>query len=67
MTKTINIGLIGTGFMGKGHSIAYKKVLMIFNPPPAVPNLAVVADVTPKLAEDAANNLHKELDRHGQN
>jgi predicted dehydrogenase len=55
--KTINIGLIGTGFMGKGHSVAFKKVPMIFNPPPAIPNLAIVADISEELARQAAENF----------
>ena len=54
---TLRIGLIGTGFMGKGHSIAYKKVPMVFNPPPAQPVLAVVADVTAELAQTAARDF----------
>ena len=52
--QTINIGLIGTGFMGRAHSVAFKKVPMIFNPPPAIPTLAVVADVTEDLARKGA-------------
>lgn len=55
--KTINIGLIGTGFMGKGHSVAFKKVPMIFSAPPAIPNLTVVADVSEELAQRAAANF----------
>ena len=30
MTKTIRIGLIGSGYMGKAHTIAYKSVRSIF-------------------------------------
>lgn len=55
--KTINIGLIGTGFMGKGHSMAYQMVPMVFNPPPAVPNLVVVADITEDLAQKGARDF----------
>jgi predicted dehydrogenase len=55
--KTINIGLVGTGLMGKVHSLAFKKVPMVFNPPPAMPKLAVVADVTAELAQTAAHNF----------
>ncbi len=56
MTKipTVHIGLIGTGFMGKGHSLAFHKVGRLFDPPPARPHLAVVADVTEELARRAA-------------
>jgi predicted dehydrogenase len=54
---TINIGLVGTGFMGKGHAVAYKKVPLIFDSPPARPNLAVVADVSEPLARSAARQF----------
>ena len=30
MTNTIRIGLIGSGYMGKAHTIAYKSVRTIF-------------------------------------
>lgn len=52
--KTLNIGLIGSGFMGKGHSIAYNLVPKIFNPLPAYPRLRILGDVTEALAKDAA-------------
>ena len=55
--KRINVGLIGTGFMGKEHSIAYRKVPMIFNPPPAMPHLEVVGDVVEELAREAARHF----------
>ena len=30
MTKTINVGVIGTGFMGRAHSNAYRSVSNFF-------------------------------------
>ena len=57
VNKTLNIGLIGTGFMGKGHSMAFKTLPIIFSPPPAMPKLTVVADVTSELAQRAAANF----------
>src|SRR6476660_3539965 len=33
--KTVNVGLIGTKFMGKAHSNAYLKVAKFFAPDPA--------------------------------
>ena len=33
--KTVNVGLIGTKFMGKAHSNAYLKVAKFFDPEPA--------------------------------
>ncbi|MEZ5666111.1 MAG: Gfo/Idh/MocA family oxidoreductase [Alphaproteobacteria bacterium] len=52
--KTINIGMIGGGFMGKAHSLAYAAMPMFFWPAPAMPVRKVVADVTEDLAKDAA-------------
>jgi predicted dehydrogenase len=54
--KTLNIGLIGSGFMGKGHSMAYNLLPQIFNPLPAYPNLRVLGDVSEDLAKNAAKN-----------
>ncbi len=53
-SKTLHIGLIGTGFMGKGHSMAFHSLPLVFSPPPAIPKLVVVADVTEELAQRAA-------------
>jgi len=52
--KTYNIGLIGAGFMGKAHSMAYASMPMFFWPSPAVPCRKMVADVTKEAAKDAA-------------
>lgn len=52
--KTIKIGLIGAGFMGKTHTIAYKSINNIFGDE-VVPELVTVADINKgnakKLAE----------------
>ncbi|MCZ6530792.1 MAG: Gfo/Idh/MocA family oxidoreductase [Chloroflexi bacterium] len=58
--ETINIGLIGTGFMGKGHAMAYQMVPKIFSPAPAFPNLVVVGDVTEDLARKGARDFGAE-------
>ncbi|MGH6900084.1 MAG: Gfo/Idh/MocA family protein, partial [Geminicoccaceae bacterium] len=55
--KEVRIGLIGAGWMGKAHAVAYRNVPMIFGPEPAVPILEMVADVNPAWAEAAARNL----------
>jgi predicted dehydrogenase len=54
MTKQLNVGLIGAGFMGKAHSLAYAAMPMFFWPAPAMPHRRTVADVTPDLAAEAA-------------
>jgi predicted dehydrogenase len=53
----VRIGLIGAGWMGKAHAVAYRNVPMVFGPEPAVPVLEMVADVNPAWAEAAAHNL----------
>jgi predicted dehydrogenase len=54
MTKQLNVGLIGAGFMGKAHSLAYAGMPMFFWPAPALPHRRTVAEVTPDLAAEAA-------------
>lgn len=52
--KQLNIGLIGTGFMGKGHSMAYNLLPQIFQTLPAYPHLRVLGDISEDLAKPAA-------------
>jgi predicted dehydrogenase len=54
MTKTLGIGLIGTGFMGRAHAIAYRTALSAF-PDIPVPRLVAVADVNAEAAAKAAH------------
>jgi predicted dehydrogenase len=53
-TRTVNVGVIGAGFMGKAHSLAYAAMPMFFWPAPAIPRRAVIAEVTDDLAREAA-------------
>ncbi|TWI53268.1 Gfo/Idh/MocA family protein [Halalkalibacter nanhaiisediminis] len=55
--KTLNVGLIGAGFMAKAHSLAYAGMPMYFWPAPALTHRKMVADVTDALAKDAAARL----------
>ncbi|MDQ0217411.1 Gfo/Idh/MocA family oxidoreductase [Peribacillus cavernae] len=55
--KKMNIGMIGGGFMGKAHALAYAGMPMFFWPAPAIPNRHTVVDVTEELAKDAAARL----------
>jgi predicted dehydrogenase len=55
--QRLNIGMIGGGFMGKAHALAYAAMPMFFWPAPAVPVRHTIADVTDELASDAANRL----------
>jgi predicted dehydrogenase len=54
MTQSLNVGLIGAGFMGKAHSLAYAAMPMFFWPAPAIPQRKVIAEVSDDLAADAA-------------
>jgi predicted dehydrogenase len=53
----INVGLVGGGFMGKAHSLAYATMPMFFWPAPAVPRRRMIAEVNSLLAEEAARRF----------
>ena len=53
-TPSLNVGLIGAGFMGKAHSLAYAAMPMFFWPAPAIPVRKVIADLSDDLAAEAA-------------
>ncbi|WP_427125935.1 Gfo/Idh/MocA family protein [Priestia megaterium] len=55
--KKLNVGMIGGGFMGKAHALAYAGMPMFFWPAPAIPHRHTVVDVTEELAKDAAERL----------
>lgn len=52
--KKYNVGLIGGGFMGKAHSVAYAGMPMFFWPAPGIPIRHTFCDVTEGLAKDGA-------------
>jgi predicted dehydrogenase len=54
--KTLRIGLIGSGFMGKAHAWGYRNAGAVFRSPLA-PVLEILADATPELAAAAARAL----------
>lgn len=49
-SKSIGVGVIGTAFMGKAHSIAYAAVGSVFGGG-LRPNLVVICDLDPEIAE----------------
>ncbi len=53
MTKVMNVAMIGGGFMGKAHAMAYAAMPMFFWPAPAIPHRKVVVDITDGAAEAA--------------
>lgn len=55
--KHLNVAMIGSGFMGKAHALAYANMPVHFFPAPAIPVRKVVVDVSPELAKTAAERL----------
>jgi predicted dehydrogenase len=54
--KHLRIGLIGSGFMGKSHAVAFRNVPLVFAPS-AEPVLELLADVDEETARKAADAL----------
>lgn len=54
--KALGIGLIGTGYMGKCHALAWNAVAPVFGDVPR-PRLAVLAEATQDLADRKAREL----------
>jgi len=54
--REIRIGLIGAGFMGRAHTIAYREVGAVFELP-AVPVLEFIAEIDARAAKAAARKL----------
>lgn len=52
--ESIGVGLIGTGYMGKAHALAWNAVRPVFGDGPK-PRLAVLAEATPELAASRAD------------
>ncbi|WP_297111022.1 Gfo/Idh/MocA family oxidoreductase [uncultured Devosia sp.] len=57
MTKTLNIGLIGSGFMGQAHADAFHRAAILYPDLPAKPHLYMLADASDDLAASAASRL----------
>lgn len=55
--REITVGLIGGGFMGKAHSLAYSGVPMFFWPTEFLPMKKTIAEATPELAAAAATRF----------
>jgi predicted dehydrogenase len=55
--RELAIGLIGSGFMGKGHALAYALVGRVFDDLRATPRLRLLADRDPDTARRAAREL----------
>ena len=55
--KKLNVGLIGAGFMGKAHSLAYVAMPMFFWPAPAIPVRKTIVDVSDSIAAAATQRF----------
>ena len=50
--KKMNIGLVGAGFMGKAHMVAFSNMPKLFTDAPFIPVFKTVCDIVPEIAED---------------
>ncbi|HET7238689.1 MAG TPA: hypothetical protein VFI76_06670, partial [Terrimicrobiaceae bacterium] len=57
MSKPLNIGLIGSGFMGQAHADAYRRAGILYRSLPRTPVLYAVADQNDDLAEKSRRRL----------
>ncbi|UYQ72540.1 Gfo/Idh/MocA family oxidoreductase [Pelagibacterium flavum] len=55
--QKLNVAMIGGGFMGKAHAMAYAAMPMFFWPAPAIPVRKVVVDVNQDMAETARDRF----------
>jgi predicted dehydrogenase len=57
MSHPLNIGLIGSGFMGQAHADAYRRAGILYKNLPRIPVPYAIADQNEKLAEEARRKL----------
>ena len=57
MSNTLNIGLIGSGFMGQAHADAYRRAGILYRKLARTPVLYAVADQNDALAEQSRSRL----------
>ncbi|MBR9880076.1 MAG: Gfo/Idh/MocA family oxidoreductase [Gammaproteobacteria bacterium] len=60
MPKALNIGLIGSGFMGQAHADAYRRARTLYHDLPLRPRLVAIADQGDQAARAAAERLDVE-------
>src|SRR4030088_3049402 len=57
MSKALNVGLIGSGFMGQAHADAYRRAALFYWGLSRTPVLYAIADQNDALAEQARSRL----------
>jgi predicted dehydrogenase len=57
VSKTIGIGVVGFGWMGKAHSRAYRNIPVYFSETGLEPKLVAIADNVPERVDLAVNNF----------
>ena len=62
--KKMNIGLVGAGFMGKAHMVAFSNMPKLFTDAPFIPVFKTVCDIVPEIAEDSKKDM--DLKKHVQ-
>ena len=55
--KPLNVALIGAGFMGKAHSLAYAAMPMFFWPAPGMPVRHTIVEINDAVASEAATRF----------
>jgi predicted dehydrogenase len=55
--QKLNVAMIGGGFMGKAHAMAYAAMPMFFWPAPAIPVRKVVIDINQEMADTARDRF----------
>jgi predicted dehydrogenase len=55
--RELNVGLIGSGFMGQAHVDAYRRASLLYRDLPMVPVLHTLADANDEIAERAARRF----------
>jgi predicted dehydrogenase len=53
-TRTIGVGVLGYGMMGRAHSMAFRRLSQAFWPPPIMPRLVAIAGRSAEKSSDAA-------------
>jgi len=57
MSSSLDIGLIGSGFMGQAHADAYRRAGVLYRNLPRTPTLYAIADQNEALAKRAWRRL----------